>query len=155
MSAVALGALSRQERAALCLYAAVTIVANLVWETAQMPLYTLWQGGTTSEIVFAVLHCTGGDLLIALFCLAIAILLGGGRKALQHPVRVGLLTAGLGLAYTMFSEWLNIDIRQSWAYAPAMPVLPWLGTGLSPLAQWLLIPPLALWPAYRTLKQSD
>jgi hypothetical protein len=49
----------------------------------------------------------------------------------------------LGAAYTVFSEWLNIDIRRSWSYTAAMPVFPLLGTGLTPLLQWLVVPGLA------------
>ena len=30
-----------------------------------MPLYTLWSTDTVGEIVFAAVHCTGGDILIA------------------------------------------------------------------------------------------
>ena len=50
----------------------------------------------------------------------------------------------LGTAYTIFSEWLNVAIRGTWSYTVAMPVLPWLGTGLTPLLQWLIVPGLAL-----------
>lgn len=39
---------------------------------------------------------------------------------------------------------LNTVFRRAWAYSELMPTLPWLGTGLAPLLQWLLIPPLAL-----------
>ena len=49
-----------------------------------------------------------------------------------------------GVAYTIFSEWLNVEIRRSWSYTAAMPVLPFLGTGLAPLLQWLIVPSLAL-----------
>ncbi len=47
----------------------------------------------------------------------------------------------LGVVYTAFSEWLNLVVRQSWAYSPLMPVIG--GIGLTPLLQWLVIPPLA------------
>jgi len=50
----------------------------------------------------------------------------------------------LGAAYTVFSEWLNVEIRRSWSYAASMPVVPFLGTGLTPLLQWLIVPGLAL-----------
>ena len=50
----------------------------------------------------------------------------------------------LGAAYTILSEWLNVEIRRTWSYTAAMPVLPWLGTGLAPLLQWLIVPGLAL-----------
>ena len=54
-----------------------------------------------------------------------------------------------GLAYTVFSEWLNVEVRRSWAYSDLMPVLPPLGTGLSPVLQWVVIPSAALWMARR------
>jgi hypothetical protein len=50
----------------------------------------------------------------------------------------------LGATYTIFSEWMNVEIRRTWAYAATMPVIPWLGTGLAPLLQWLVVPGLAL-----------
>jgi hypothetical protein len=48
-----------------------------------------------------------------------------------------------GLGYTIMSEWLNTAVWVSWSYSSVMPVLPWLGTGLSPLLQWLVVPALA------------
>ena len=35
---------------ALRLYLSFTVVANLVWEVAQLPLYTLWRTGSVREI---------------------------------------------------------------------------------------------------------
>jgi hypothetical protein len=49
----------------------------------------------------------------------------------------------IGLGYTIFSEWLNVAIRGSWAYTASMPVLPVLGTGVAPILQWLLVPSIA------------
>lgn len=51
------------------------------------------------------------------------------------------MTTILGVAYTIFSEWLNVEIHQSWAYTEFIPPL---GTGLAPVLQWLLLPGLAL-----------
>ncbi len=56
-------------------YLGVSIVANLVWEFLQLPLYTLWTTGTRREQVFAVLHCTIGDAMIAGFSLLAALAL--------------------------------------------------------------------------------
>ncbi|MFD1381691.1 hypothetical protein [Fodinicurvata halophila] len=50
-------------------YLVFMAVGNLIWEFAHMPLYTLWMTGTPREIVFAALHCTAGDILIALSAL--------------------------------------------------------------------------------------
>jgi hypothetical protein len=41
----------------------------------------------------------------------------------------------LGVAYTNLSEWLNVQILRRWSYTAAMPVLPLIGTGLTPLLQ--------------------
>jgi hypothetical protein len=126
-------------------------VANLIWEFAQMPLYTLWYEGSPGEIVFAAVHCTGGDLLIAGAALLLALLLGARPGWPQESYRrVAAMTIGLALSYTVFSEWLNTEIRGSWAYSELMPVVPVLGAGLSPLAQWIVIPLTAFWWARPT-----
>ena len=91
-----------------------------------------------------------GDLLIATSALVLA-LIAFGRP--DWPARgfapVATAAILIGLGYTVFSEWLNTEIRRSWAYAELMPVLPFLGTGLSPLAQWIVIPSAAFWWARR------
>lgn len=126
-------------------YLAAMLALNLVWEVAQLPLYTLWVEGTPGEIAFAVLHCTGGDALIAAAALALAILLTRSwHWPSQGWARVTLVATLIGLGYTVFSEWLNVDLRQSWTYTAAMPRLPPWGTGLAPFLQWLLLPPLAM-----------
>jgi len=136
--------------AALRPYLAATAALDLVWESVQLPLYTIWRDGTVRAKAFAVLHCTGGDLLIALACLV------GALVAVGEPAwpgrrfgRVAILTVLGGLAYAVFSEWLNVEVRRSWAYSHLMPVLPPFGTGLSPVLQWLAVPILALWAAHR------
>ncbi|MGE3279967.1 MAG: hypothetical protein AB7O13_03010 [Alphaproteobacteria bacterium] len=136
-------------------YLVVTAIANLFWETAHLPLYTIWTDGTLRENVFAVLHCTGGDVLIALSAWAFAILVAGRPGwPVEATWRVAVLTVIAGFTYTLFSEWLNTTVRQSWTYSPWMPVLPGLGTGLSPAFQWLVIPSLALWAAGRDIRRG-
>lgn len=120
--------------------------ANLVWEFAQLPLYTIWRDGTPGEIVFAAIHCTGGDILIASAAvLGSLMLLGDGRWPMDRYRTVATAALVSGIAYTIFSEWLNTEIRGSWSYADLMPTLPLIGSGLSPLAQWIVIPLAAFW----------
>ena len=126
--------------------------ANLVWEFAQLPLYTIWRDGTPGEIVFAAIHCTGGDILIASAAvLGSLMLLGGGRWPMDRYRTVATAALVSGIAYTIFSEWLNTGIRGSWSYADLMPTLPLIGSGLSPLAQWIVIPLAAFWWARRPI----
>ena len=118
---------------------------NLAWEVGQLPLYTIFTTGAASEIAFAVIHCTMGDVLIGTTTLAAALVITrAGPIAGWRFIPIAVVATALGTVYTVFSEWLNVEIRRSWAYADLMPVAPGVGTGLAPLAQWLLLPGLAL-----------
>jgi hypothetical protein len=135
---------------ALRRYLLATAALDLVWEAVQLPLYTIWHEGTAREKAFAVLHCTAGDLIIALLALVGALVVAGDAAwPAWRRGRVAALTLAGGLAYTVFSEWLNVESRRSWAYSGLMPILPPFGTGLSPVLQWLIVPALALRAAHR------
>lgn len=127
-------------------YLVAMALGSLIWEFAHMPLYTLWETGRPSEIVFAAIHCSGGDILIAMSALVAALILFGSS---QWPDacyrRVGLTTILIGLGYTVFSEWLNIVVRGAWTYRDLMPVIPVIDAGLSPIAQWIVLPIFAFW----------
>jgi hypothetical protein len=127
-------------------YLLVILTGNIVWETLHLPLYTIWEEGTAAELAFAVLHCIGGDVLIALSSLVLAlILVGDGTWPGRRYALVATITIVFGLGYTIFSEWLNIVVRESWAYSDLMPVIPIIDTGLSPVAQWIVIPLVGFW----------
>ena len=127
----------------VALYIGLAAIAHFLWEAAQLPLYTLWRTGTPREIVSALFHCTGGDILITTVTLASAAALAWHFHWRAFGLRMVFAAILLGAAYTVFSEWLNVDIRRSWSYTAAMPVLPLLGTGLTSLLQWVVVPGLA------------
>lgn len=131
-------------------YIGFVAAANLIWEVLHLPLYTLWAEGGIKDLAFAAVHCTGGDILIALSSLMLALfLVGDSNWPSRNFGRIVILAVLFGLAYTLFSEWLNVAVRQSWAYADGMPVLPVLKVGLSPVLQWIVIPIAAFWWARR------
>ena len=140
---------------AVLLYLSAATALHLVWETAQLPLYTIWSNGTRLEILFAVIHCTAGDLLITVFALALAALIARIGRWPFFGKRMMLTAILLGLCYTVFSEWLNTQVRQSWSYTEAMPLLPPLGTGLTPFLQWLIVPGIALGYVRRKARVSN
>jgi hypothetical protein len=123
-------------------YFLLVTVLNLLWEVAHLPLYTIWIEGSANELLFAVVHCTAGDLAISVISLLLALILVGNGWPVRPPAywRVAGLTLLFGVAYAIFSEWLNTVMRRSWTYSELMPVVPVLKVGLSPLAQWLVIP---------------
>ena len=127
----------------LALWAALAGGLNLVWEIAQLPLYTIYYERHLRVIAYAVAHCTLGDVLISLSSYLLA---AASTRSWHWPVGHAAPGAAIaiigGLAYTAFSEWLNVSVRGSWAYSPAMPQL--FGLGVSPLLQWLALPLIGL-----------
>jgi hypothetical protein len=129
------------------------LALNLAWEAAHVRLYTLWQEAEAAYIAFSIVHCTLGDVLIGAAALALALVFGReGPLSQWRWGRIAAMTALAGTGYTLFSEWMNITLLRSWTYAESMPRLS-LGDfelGVTPLMQWLVIPPLALFSARRT-----
>ncbi len=120
-------------------YLSLTGVMNLIWEILQLPLYTLWDDSMPSTMALAVVHCTLGDVLIGFVVLLAALILAGANEwPYKRYWKIALVAGALGLAYTAFSEWRNTVVTRSWEYSDLMPTL-W-GIGLSPLAQWCVIP---------------
>ena len=131
-------------------YLLAVTVLNLFWELAHLPLYTIWTTGSARENLFAVLHCTVGDAMIATITLVTALVV---CKARHWPrsrfLAVALLAILFGLGYTIFSEWRNTTVTMSWTYASAMPRV--FGIGLSPVAQWLVVPGVVFWWIRRSM----
>jgi len=136
-------------------YMAASVPAHLAWEIAQLPLYEVWVAGSVSDQIHAVLHGSMGDVMVALLLLGAAILvLRAWRWPSARFLPVVCAVTLIGIAYILFSEWLNVEWRGTWAYAAAMPRIPWLGTGVTPLLQWLLLPPLCLLVARRLVGRT-
>jgi hypothetical protein len=141
---------------ALRRFVLASALANLVWEFAQLPLYTVWHEGAPRDIIVAAIHCTGGDILIAAASLLAALMIvGNGHWPHARFHRVASAAIIGGLAYTVFSEWLNTEIRGSWAYSEWMPTLPLIGAGLSPFLQWIVVPIVAFWWARRPFTEAE
>jgi hypothetical protein len=123
--------------------AATGFLINFFWEMIQSPLYEDVERKPYEEILTSRLHCTLGDVAILLGAYWIVALATGDRLWVLHGrVRDIAAFTALGLGYTVVSEWINVDLRSAWGYAVAMPRVTWLGTGLAPLVQWMVLPPL-------------
>ena len=132
------------ERLRACaMFLALSAIAHLAWEILQLPLYTIWSNGTRGEVAFAVLHCTAGDVILAALFLTMAIVVG---RCWSWPNGDWGVLAGLtmlaGVAFTAYSEWLNVYVLKAWSYSAAMPLVHVgsIDIGLSPLLQWIVVP---------------
>ena len=116
---------------------------NFFWEMIQSPLYDDIHRKTYGEILVSRLHCTLEDVLILLGAYWIVAWLVRNRYwVLDLRIRNVVGFTLLGLGYTIVSEWINADIRGAWGYGATMPRVPWIGTGVAPFVQWMVLPPL-------------
>ncbi len=130
-------------------YLLILLGLNLAWEIAQLPLYTMWATAPAGAAASAVAHCTFGDGLIAGSALFLAWVIAG-RPRLQTgiPPSVATVAVCLGLGFTIFSEWHATQVSHSWEYSSWMPVIPVLQVGLTPVLQWIVLPPIAMQVAF-------
>ena len=122
------------------------------WEFLQVPLFAglaeapHWEG---------VKFCSGaalGDAALTVVAYWLAAMVAGRRWIVEIPGRAVAVYLATGLIATVSLEWVNAEVLGRWEYAGAMPTLPLLGTGLSPLAQWILLPLLVLGIVRRQLR---
>ena len=87
---------------ALRTYLGVTAIANVIWETLHLPLYTIWTTASAGRLAVAVLHCTAGDILIALSALAVGVISVGTKAWPSERYRpVLLVVLIIGIAYNL------------------------------------------------------
>lgn len=124
----------------------LAIPLQSLWEVAQLPLFTIWHESDWLYILYALIHCTLGDLLIMLIAFWFVSLLNKSRFWIFSPslLNITLFTFS-GLAYTVYSEIVNTRIKDSWSYTEHMPIVPVIEIGGMPFLQWLLLPPLIIW----------
>lgn len=129
------------------IWSALAFALNLIWEVAHVGLYTLWVEENLVTVMRALVHCTFGDVAIALTAFVLTgLMLRRADWPETRMVMGTLLVVIITTAYTAWSEWYNVYQIGSWTYSKSMPLL--FGIGLSPLLQWLMLPPL-LTLAYR------
>ena len=132
------------------LWSALAFLLNLAWEIAHVRLYTLWMEADGLRIAWSLLHCTLGDVLIALSTFALAgIVIWRADWPASRPWTGGVIVVIGAMAFTAWSEWYNVYRAGSWGYTASMPMI--FGIGLSPLLQWLILPPVMV-VAYRKLR---
>lgn len=133
------------------LWSMLALVLNLAWEIAHVRLYMLWDAADRMTIAWSVLHCSLGDVVIALSLFALAgFALRQKDWPVLRPIAGGTIVVIGAVVYTVWSEWFNVYKIGSWSYTSRMPMI--FGIGLSPLLQWLILPPL-MTIAYRAIWQ--
>lgn len=130
---------------------------NLPWELWQVPLFEHMPLAPHWEAVKICSKAAAGDAVIALVAYWAVALVVRHRGWVVVPTASRVLGfTSCGLAITVAIERLALagQWMQGWLYSPLMPVVPGLGVGLSPLIQWLVLPPLLIWMVRRQLTST-
>lgn len=132
-----------------------SVLLNLPWEFIQVPLFEHMADAVHWDATKACLRAALGDGLMSVAAYLVAAglardrywVLGGQRGAIA-------VFLALPIVATIAIERLAISglWMQGWGYSVLMPVVPLLGVGLSPLLQWSVLPPVALWLVRRQIR---
>ena len=132
----------------------VSAVVNFAWEMSQAFLY---EGMGSLPAVW--LHCfvaaLGDGVILWLMHLCGWMLLKDFRWFVRAgPLRFGFM-ALTGFTISLTIEWIAVYQLHRWSYTEQMPMVPWLGVGLVPVMQMVLLPPLIFWLANRIVNKNS
>jgi hypothetical protein len=126
---------------------------NYPWEFLQVPFFAGMAEATHWDAVLFCSRAAAGDVVIMLVAFWSVALATRSREWIRRPTRMHVIAfAGVGVVITLLFEWIATDILNRWQYSTLMPTLPVIGTGLTPVLQWILLPPLAVWFVHRQLR---
>jgi len=131
------------------------LLLNFPWEFLQVPLFEQMPDAPHWEAVKTCSQATLGDAAIMLAAYWAVAAVRGSRTWIAKPDTAGVaLFAMLGVLTTAIIERLALAGLwiDSWTYSAAMPVVPGIGVGLSPLLQWVVLPPLVVWFVKRQIR---
>ena len=119
----------------------LSFLGHFSWEILQAPLFASLEATDHFVGIAICLKATIGDLAIAFAAFWCASFAGKGR---DWVAKTGTLAPAvffaIGLLATVGLEYFNTEMTGRWAYDGSMPLLPVLGTGLSPILQWVFVP---------------
>ena len=120
-----------------------------------MPLYSFPEDASLAYINLTCIQASGGDALILLVSFWIVTILMKSREwlLLLTPYRIGLFIVP-GIIITVVFEAMATGTLNRWVYSDEMPIIPVIGTGLSPFLQWVILPPFVLWLVNRHLRKE-
>lgn len=124
----------------------LSFLGHFTWEILQAPLFANLSKTDHFSGIAICLKATFGDLAIALAAFWCAAIVAKGRNWVTNTgIPAPAMFFAVGLLATIGLEYLNTEVTDRWAYDGVMPTLPILGTGLSPILQWIFVPMFVLW----------
>ncbi len=132
-----------------------SFLLNFVWETQQMPFFEIRPEFTIFDVTKGCTQATLGDAGISLAAFWTVAVVAKSRQWLRRPTWrqvIGFIL--VGVLITIVFEAMATGQLDRWVYADKMVTLPLLGTGLLPILQWIVLPPMVVWFVKRQVPAS-
>ncbi len=122
---------------------------NVAWEILQIPLF---KGGVYEwqHILFCVLASVADVIMVLIIYFGFALIYKNAlwiKNLNTNRIILLILTGGAG---AILAEIRHLSIG-TWSYADAMPLIPIVNVGLSPVLQFMILPILIYSLSYKTL----
>lgn len=122
-----------------------SFLVHFLWEMLQTPFFADMPAMAHWPATLFCLRAAIGDAGIAVAAfLAVAMLKRDRGWFLAPSVATIPVFLVLGIVATVALELHAVYWAQRWSYSSLMPIMPILGVGLVPLAQWIVVPLTAL-----------
>ncbi|MGK7390850.1 MAG: hypothetical protein ACNS60_10875 [Candidatus Cyclobacteriaceae bacterium M2_1C_046] len=129
----------------------LAFLLNLVWEIAQGPLYSGYVYDL-NHISFCALASVADMLMVLLLYFAFSLFYKDpywpGRVTIRNVIGL-VLIGGIG---AILGELRHLAAG-SWSYSDAMPLLPYVEVGLSPVLQFMILPALIFYLASLSIRK--
>ncbi|TAL49859.1 hypothetical protein EPN81_04500 [Patescibacteria group bacterium] len=120
----------------------VAFILNVLWEEAHHFLYVSYQGGEITQ--FILLRAALVDAIVTMFLFGPLFFLPRDRRFLWISVVLAFM---FGVGLERFALATN-----RWTYQSFMPLVPFLGTGLTPTVQLAILGAIAVWLSYKMIR---
>jgi signal transduction histidine kinase len=125
---------------------------NFAWELIQSPLYK-GHSYNTAHIALCALASLADAIMILLLYFSLALIYKNPfwvRNLKLDRIITLILIGGIGA--------ILVEIRHllvgNWAYAPSMPIIPFVNAGLSPVLQFMILPVIVYSLSFYFLKHN-
>lgn len=133
--------------------AALAFLLNFIWELAQGPLYEGFEYDA-QHISFCALASIADMLMVLILLFGFGLMNDNvfwaksiGTSDILPLILIGITGALVGEVWHTF--------RGDWAYAEAMPMVPMIKIGLSPILQFAVLPLLIFFTGAKLIKEEN
>ena len=130
----------------------IAFVLNFTWENLHAGLYAEY-GYLMKSIYF--LGCTIGDIALTFIIYGlVALALKDKYWIRSFNFKTWLLVTLMAGLVAFVAEWLAVELN-FWSYNDKMPIIPFLGIGLSPFLAILINPTLSFMLTHKIISTRD